>query len=120
MLIWHAEGLFQHGWSGKFDMSANLMALPDTSFEKCRRRSPTESITGSSERREAEGSSAQDLGSARSASMVTFRCIFVMEFCDAGDCSPPLPVYSCSKCMQVRAPSKDRPSYASSSHGELS
>ncbi|KAK9916138.1 hypothetical protein WJX75_009083 [Coccomyxa subellipsoidea] len=49
-----------------------------------RRRSPTESITGSSERREAEGSSAQDLGSVRSASMVTFRCIFVMEFCDAG------------------------------------
>jgi hypothetical protein len=31
-----------------------------------------------------EGEGRQSMGSGKSQSLVTFRCIFVMEFCDAG------------------------------------
>ncbi|BDA44037.1 probable mitogen-activated protein kinase kinase kinase 12 at C-terminar half [Coccomyxa sp. Obi] len=48
-----------------------------------RRSSGTEGALGSG-RRSGDATGSQDLGPARSSSMVTFRCIFVMEFCDAG------------------------------------
>ena len=35
-------------------------------------------------------SSQEGVGAGKSQSLVTYRCIFVMEFCDTGVCTPPV------------------------------
>lgn len=72
----------------------------------CRRSSSgTETALGSA-RKSGDAIGGQGLGPARSSSMVTFRCIFVMEFCDAGDRQTPMAPSDMSPTNIARALSR--------------